>query len=319
VALGLLLLGVATGAGYVIYPGQVGGDAAIQNSAGVVPGLSKALGHSLPKRISALKPKPKPKPKPKATTAPKSQPTLPEPATPLGVGSYAGALLLDKTGSQLASWNQTSSYCPAKYGWSSDGTVGTDSAGDVTLVTSGKSGSCAALISPGAYSSGVIEADIDFPALPGSPGTIANWTSFWLTYGPTWPASGELDAVEVEPVDGQNAVTWQCGKTSSSLTAASTADFDRVQLPVESANLTPGWHVVDVVYTKGFFAVYYDGHQYTSYTSSNITGSALNIQITTGVTPDNSSIAAQIGGPPKNSDSSPATLAVKYVKVWSFK
>jgi hypothetical protein len=27
----------------------------------------------------------------------------------------------------------------------------------------------------------------------------------------------------------------------------------------------------------------------------------------------------QIGGPPLNSDSSPATLAVKYVRVWSYR
>ena len=37
------------------------------------------------------------------------------------------------------------------------------------------------------------------------------------------------------------------------------------------ANLTPGWHVVGIVYTKGFFAVYYEGHQYTRYTSAKVT------------------------------------------------
>ena len=41
-------------------------------------------------------------------------------------------------------------------------------------------------------------------------------------------------------------------------------------LPVDGPNLTPGWHVVDVVYTKGFFAVYYDGKEYTSLSSSII-------------------------------------------------
>jgi hypothetical protein len=75
---------------------------------------------------------------------------------------------------------------------------------------------------------------------------------------------------------------------------------------------------VDIVYAKGFFAVYYDGQQYSTYTSSNVTGSPLNIYITTSVTPDISSIVQQLGGPPVNSDSSPATLAVKYLRIWSF-
>jgi hypothetical protein len=77
--------------------------------------------------------------------------------------------------------------------------------------------------------------------------------------------------------------------------------------------------VVDIVYTKGFFAVYYDGKKFTSLSSSVVTGAPLNILVTTSVTPDTMQIEQQLGNAPQNSDSSPAAMAVKYVKVWSFK
>ena len=48
--------------------------------------------------------------------------------------------------------------------------------------------------------------------------------------------------------------------------------------------------MVDIVYTKGFFAVYYDGRQFTSLHSSVVTGSALNIILSTSVTPNTSEV-----------------------------
>jgi hypothetical protein len=238
---------------------------------------------------------------------------------PSAVSSYAGSLELNATGSQLASWNQTSSGCSSDGISVANGTVATDSGGAATLTTTGTPGSCVAIISPDAYSSAVIEADIDFPALPGKPGTIANWTAFWLTDQATWPVDGELDAVESEPLTGKNAVSWHSGPNTSSVSVASTDGLQSTKLPVEGPNLTPGWHVVDIVYTKGFFAVYYDGRQYTSYTSSKVTGSALNILLSSRVTPKTQAAWNVIGGPEVNSDSSPATITVKYLKIWSYK
>jgi len=235
---------------------------------------------------------------------------------PLAGGNYAGSLLLNDKGSQLASWDATSSYCPTTPGYIANGTVGTDPSGAVTLTTNSTPGSCAALISPGAYSSDVIEAEVDFPAMPGST-TMANWTGLWLTDGPAWPTDGELDVAEVEPVNGVNAVTWHSG-TSASLFSASTSGLVGDELPVEGPDLSPGWHTVDVVYTAGFFAVYYDGQEYTSYTSSNVTGDALNIYFTMVNTADTSDMADRIGGPPVNSTNAPTTFAVKYVRVWSY-
>jgi hypothetical protein len=226
---------------------------------------------------------------------------------------------VSESGAQLASWDQTSSYCPgAAATVIGDGTVGTDSSGDVTLTTTGKAGSCVALISPGMYSSEVIEASLYFPALPGKPGTIANWTSFWLTDSANWPAAGELDGVEVEPVDATNAVTWHSGTKSAQFTA-STSTYSNVRLPEDRANLTPGWHTVDIVYAKGFFAVYYDGTEFTSYTSSNVTGKPLSLFITMVNTPATPAVESQIGSAPINSSSSPATYTVRSLKVWKLR
>jgi hypothetical protein len=240
-------------------------------------------------------------------------------SSPVAGGSYAGSLVLNVTGSRLVSWNRTSTYCPGESWQVPDGTVSVDSSGDATLGTTGALGSCVALISPGSYSSGVIEASIDFPALPNNSRDIADWTSFWLTDQATWPADGEVDAVEFEPNTGLNAVTYHWGTSQSPLKISTDGSTTEGVLPIEGPNLTPGWHVVDIVYAKGFFEVYYDGIQYTSLSNSVVTGSALNILITSSVTPDTSAIEQQLGGPPINSDSSPAILAVKYVKVWSFK
>lgn len=243
--------------------------------------------------------------------------TSPSP-TPATAASYAGSLVLNDTGSQLASWNQTSSECSGSI-YAPTGTVATDSSGDATLTTTGQPGSCVALISPDAYSSGVIEARIDFPALPGNSGTIANWTVLWLTNQAAWPVDGELNAVESEPVTAKNAVSWHSGPDSSSVSVASTDGLQGTKLPIDGPNLTPGWHTVDIVYTKGFFAVYYDGHQYTSYTSSKVTGAALNLILTSTVTPKTDTAYNMIGGPELNSDSSPATMAVQYLRIWSYK
>ena len=238
---------------------------------------------------------------------------------PIAGASYAGSVTLNATGSQLTSWNQTSTFCTGQSWEVPDGKVSTDSSGDAVLATTGSPGSCVGLVSPGAYSSAVIEAYIYFPPLPGKPNTIADWTSLWLTDQATWPVDGELDAVEAEPVTGVNATAWHGGTVNSPQSMSTDGFAPDGTLPKDGPDLTPGWHVVDIVYTKGFFAVYYDGREFTSLSSSVVTGSPLNILITTSVTPDISQVEQTIGGPPLNSDSSPVGMAVKYVKIWSLK
>lgn len=338
-ALTLALALAAAGFSFTFYPNPYANPLSESGGATVntVPNLASLLGSGevtsfapLPAPIvtataaaqpTRKKPAIRPRPLPSVSQQPTAS-SSPAPAnsgsSPLGGANYAGSLELTESGSQLTSWNVTSSYCTEQSWGVPDGSVGTDADGDATISTTGATGSCAALISPQSYSSAVIEAEIDFPALPGSPGTIADWTSFWLTNGSQWPQDGELDAVEAEPVTGVNAVAWHSGSTGN-VFSASTDDFFPTQLPKDGTNLSPGWHTVDIVYTQGFMAVYYDGQEYTSYSSGNVTGDPLNIYLTTSVTPDISSVDQVIGGPPRNSSSQPATMAIKYVKVWSFK
>jgi hypothetical protein len=250
-----------------------------------------------------------------------TSPSSPPPSSPPPVGaaaSYAGPLQLNASGAELASWNQTPSFCPEVSWGVPDGAVSTDDAGNALLTTTGKTGSCVGIISPGAYPSGVVEAYIDFPALPGKPGTIADWTAFWLTNQEKWPVDGEIDAVETEPATGVNAVSYHWGKQGKPLEASTDGFAPNGKIPVAGPNLTPGWHVVDVVFTKGFFAVYYDGKEFASSRSSVITGAPLNILLNSSVTPSTKSVEKTIGGKPKNSDSSPATMEIKYLKVWSY-
>ena len=238
---------------------------------------------------------------------------------PVAGGQYAGAVQLNATGSQLESWNQTRSFC-AQDDWAvANGSVYKDSSGDAVLTTSGQVGSCVAMVSPQSFSSAVIEIYAYFPPLPGRPGTIANWTSLWLTNQAAWPTDGELDAVEAEPLTGVNAAAWHWGSPGAEQSESTDGLTQQGTLPKDGPNLTPGWHVVDIAYTQGYFAVYYDGKLFTSLASAAVTGAPLNLLITSSVTADNSEVEQQIGGPPQNSDSQPAGLAVKYVKVWSLK
>jgi hypothetical protein len=224
---------------------------------------------------------------------------------PMAADSYAGSLLLDDTGAGLASW-QSPSTCTAS-GFTPDADVTTDSAGDILLTTTGQENSCAALVSPSEYSSAVIEAEIDLPADPGQSGTAANWNSLWLTNAANWPEDGELDAVETDAPSGENGVTWHSGTIASNNTSSFTRSTRDGNLPIDGPNLTPGWHTIDIVYTKGFFAVYYDGSLYTSFSSSNVTGDPLAFYLTTDVYTQAS-----------NADASPATLKLRYLKIWAY-
>lgn len=242
---------------------------------------------------------------------------------PMAGANHAGSLVTNATGSKLAAWNQTAASCTeANSGndWEvPNGKVAVNSSGDVTLTTNGTPGSCVSLVSPNTVSSGVVEADIYFPALPGKPNTIANWTSLWMTNEANWPTDGEIDAVESEPATGVNAVAYHWGNPGSPQEVSTDGFAPDGNLPIDGPNLKPGWHVVDIVYTKGYFAVYYDGKLFTSGSNSVITGAPINVLISSSVTPNTQEVQQDLGAAPVNSDSSPATIIVKYVKIWSYK
>lgn len=131
----------------------------------VEPGALSGSGMGLP--VIASVPA---KARPSAKATPSSAATYPRIVSPplIAGASYAGGVMLNATGATLRSWNQTSSFCAGQSWEVGDGTVSTDSSGDAVLTTTGKAGSCVGLISPGAYSSAVIEAYIYFPRCPAS-------------------------------------------------------------------------------------------------------------------------------------------------------
>jgi hypothetical protein len=246
-----------------------------------------------------------PRSRPRASARPKPASTTP------AVTSYEGALQLSKTGAGLAAWASPST-CTG-HNWAADGTVATGPGGNLLLTTTGHADSCAALASPGTVSSAVIQAEIYFPACPGKPGSIANWTAFWLADAASWPEAGELDAVETQPPTGVNAASWHSGAAvrgtpTYNVSTVNDGWFHGTPLPTSTANLTPGWHTVDIVYTKGFFAVYYDLKLYAHFASSNVTGDPLTIYLTTDVDPHSD-----------NDATTPVTIKVQYLKIWAYK
>lgn len=78
--------------------------------------------------------------------------------------------------------------------------------------------------------------------------------------------------------------------------SASTGTFHQTKPPIKGPNPTPGWHLVDIVYTKGSFAVYYDGYESTSY-RSKVTGWTPDTMLTSTVTPKTDAAWNLIGGP----------------------
>jgi hypothetical protein len=302
-------------AGTAVFFGVQSGSGPAGTVVVIPPPPAVTLGAGAPESVStatastASSASPRAQPSPHALLSP----------PPVAGAKYAGKVVLNAAGSQLESWNQTSSFCTEDDWEVPDGSVYTDKSNDAVLATTGKAGSCVGLISPQAYSSAVIEAYAYFPPLPGHSGTIADWSSLWLTNQSAWPQDGELDAVEAEPATGVNAVAWHWGPSGDEQSMSTDGYAADGTLPVDAPNLTSGWHVVDIAYTSGFFAVYYDGKLFTSLSNSAVTGAALNLLITTSVTPDNSEVEQTIGNAPQNSDSSPAGMAVKYVKIWSFK
>jgi hypothetical protein len=129
-----------------------------------------------------------------------------------------------------------------------------NSSGYAELDTSGKPGDCEAIESPHTYPTAdgyVYEADIYFS-------TWENWPAFWL-YGNDWPQDGEIDGVEAN-LD-QNYVTWHYGTNNSTIGTGSWND--QVVQPT-SANISPGWHIVDIAFGGNRIQVFYDGNPYVT-------------------------------------------------------
>ena len=156
--------------------------------------------------------------------------------------------------SELASspWNEPTNSpgnCPAN-----PSQVSLNSSGYAELTTTGKAGNCTSIESPHTYPTAdgyVYEADIYFSSWE-------NWPSFWM-YGNAWPQDGEIDAVEAN-VDN-NYVTWHYGTNNSTI---GTASWDNQVVKPTGANISPGWHTVDIAFGGNRIQVFYDGYSYVT-------------------------------------------------------
>jgi hypothetical protein len=132
--------------------------------------------------------------------------------------------------------------------------VSVNSSGYAELTTNGQPGNCTSIESPHTYPTAdgyVYEADIYFS-------TWENWPSFWM-YGNDWPQDGEIDGVEAN-LD-QNYVTWHYGTNNSTIGTGSWND--QVVQPT-SANISPGWHIVDIAFGGNRIQIFYDGKPYVT-------------------------------------------------------
>jgi hypothetical protein len=132
--------------------------------------------------------------------------------------------------------------------------VAVNSSGYAELSTNGQAGNCVAIESPHTYPTAdgyVYEADIYFS-------TWENWPSFWL-YGNDWPQDGEIDGVEANY--NQNYVTWHYGTDNSTI---GTGPWSGQVVKPTGANISPGWHIIDIAFGGNRIQVFYDGYSYVT-------------------------------------------------------
>jgi hypothetical protein len=155
--------------------------------------------------------------------------------------------------------------CPAN-----PSAVSLNSSGYAELSTTGAEGNCTSIQSPQTMPTTpgyVYEADVYFS-------NFEDWPAFWM-YGSNWPAQGEIDAVEANY--GVNYVTWHYAPCSSSASNSQVSTNPwtyacKTTVKPFSANISPGWHIVDIAFTYSGVQVYYDGSLYVSI-NENVTTS----------------------------------------------
>lgn len=139
------------------------------------------------------------------------------------------------------------------------------------------------------FTYGYLEARIFIPA--DSAGVPVNFPAFWADGVGTWPASGELDVMEV---------LKSCGPGLGFHFHSSVGTFGGCASHMTQS----GWHTFGARWQPGSVAYYYDG-QSVGQVSSGITGAPMYLLL-------NNSIDPTYGG----ATLTPATMQVDYVRVW---
>lgn len=185
---------------------------------------------------------------------------------PLPVALHSGhPFATEKTADQLRAWGPGGND-PGNCRANRSEITGNSS--EVTLSTTGATNDCTDIQSPHTYPTVdgyVYEARLYFS-------NFYQWLAYWM-YGNNWPSQGETDAVEANV--GANYFSYHyapCnGSASSSEYSTNPWSYDcKTTIPADSANLTPGWHTVDIAYGNHAVSVYYDGKLYASVNNSHV-------------------------------------------------
>jgi len=140
------------------------------------------------------------------------------------------------------------------------------------------------------FTYGFVEARVWLPAVPGSPGEVANWPSVWAD-GQNWPEDGEIDIAE--GISGQVCAHLHNAPDPEGIGAGGGTGCP-------SGTYTSGWHTFAADWEPGVITYYYDGVDIGSVTSG-VTSAPMFLVL---------DYAAQ-----GNADA-PATMKVQDMRVW---
>jgi hypothetical protein len=179
---------------------------------------------------------------------------------------------------------------------------------------------CGAIQSPGTYptSSGVIEALVKFSGFTNASGYFfAGWASLW-TYGPDWPAQGEIDAVETQYGGSYVSYHYGAGSSSQATTDPWSYPAKTVQLSPKNSTSAPvapnivpdAWTYVTLAFGQGKCDVYYNGTLYCTISGSYVTNDPM--FVTAGI-----SFGASTLGSSQAPYDQPGNIEIQWVRVFS--
>jgi hypothetical protein len=202
--------------------------------------------------------------------------------------------------------------------------VTTDGGLSVLRLATKSAADCGVIQSPGQYTtaSGVIEALVKFSGFASAGGhCFAGWASLW-TYGPDWPAQGEIDAVETQYGGSYVSYHYGTGSSSQATTDPWSYPAKTVQLSPKNSTAAPvapnivpdAWTYVTLAFGKGasgnYCDVYYDGVLYCTIAGAFVTAKPM--FVTAGI-----SFGASTLGSGQAPYDQPGNIEIQYVRVFS--
>ena len=140
------------------------------------------------------------------------------------------------------------------------------------------------------FTYGFVQARVWLPAVPGSPGEVANWPGVWAD-GQNWPEDGEIDIAE--GIGGQVCAHFHNAAVPDGIGVGGGSGC-------ASGNYAGGWHTFAADWEPGVITYYYDGVDIGRVTSG-VTSAPMFLILDYAVLGD---------------AHAPATMKVEYMRVW---